>query len=161
MKKLLFVLFIGVLLSSCVTIYVNELPHYEKTFMMDFSEFAKKDFHFTTDIYRGKYISYGFISAKLFPEVKMISRMDEDVNYDENKYMKIDNWLIEKVVYKDILQKIYKQSTALGADAFVDFKIRSTKHPKYNSESGKVYHSNLFIYGDGFIISGLAIKRLD
>ena len=147
------------MLSSCFITF-NKLPHYEQTFIMDFSEFAKKDFHFTTDIYRGKYISYGFISEDLFPEVKTIARSAMGI-YDTIKYIKKDNILIERIAYDDILRKIYKKATALGADAFVDFKLKYISNPKQKYGDWIRYEPGIIINGYGYTITGLAIKRLD
>lgn len=147
-------------LSSCGAVYFDNLPHTELSSSLDFSEYAKKNFHFTTDVYRGKYISYGYLTEEIYPEVKYIHRGDVD-DYDNRKYYKTGNCLVEILTYKEVLAKIYTKAVELGADGFMDLSIQVEEHPSYVSIPSTNMYAGMQSKGYGIKITGLAIKRLD
>jgi len=155
MRKLTGIILLSVLINSCGVTNRN-LPHLEYSFDIDFSKYAKNNFLITTDIYRGKYISYGIMEYTIFPSEKMIvyrGRMSS-FKYDKEKYYIKGQWLIEKLKIENVIDKIYNKAIKLGADAMIDLKIKEVSRISNNLNADHTY-------APGIKVRALAIKRLD
>ena len=152
MKKCLIIIFIGLL--SCTSM-PKKYERVESYFILDFSKYNDLGFLFTPGDYNGEYKAIGNISYKYIPAAELIKKPEIDnTNY---KYVKcrIDTSskiVIEKLNFEEIMDTIYKNVKAKGADAILYLKIEP--------ESEAYSFKNLTdVTVEGINISGFAIKR--
>jgi hypothetical protein len=152
MKNQILLLGFSFLLLVCSCSIYKDVPHSENVNVIDFNKYSDKGFLFTIDEkYIGKYKSCGLIEVELFPEVK--NQVGE--NYDKNKYISVDLYLIEIISIDQVFDLIYEKAKSIGADAIVNLKISKEENP-HILKTHMAYN-----FCDGYSISGFAIKRLD
>lgn len=157
MRKLTLFLLIITLLNSCA--YQDSLIHYEHNFLIDFREFSKDGFLFSSSNYGGEYESVGILTTSYFPEVTLIPKKHRMADIDTSKYNIAYGFKVEKVNYDDIFSAMHIKAKKLGADAVVDIVISREVHPGLRYYKSNPYNSQLEKYGMGWIVKGMAIKR--
>lgn len=151
MKNILFYflsfVFIVSIFSSCA-VYPH-IKHHEYTYLIDLTKYSDKNFLFTYESYSGKYESCGFVEGELYPEVKYLYDFEKET-YDVSKFIKIDNWIIERISVDQLIEEIYNKVKTSEANAIVNFKIVKKRNPRFEN-----YPT------DGYFISGFAIRRIE
>ncbi|NOZ35660.1 MAG: hypothetical protein GXO80_10230 [Chlorobi bacterium] len=153
-SNLLLIVFFVSVFSSCY-VYPH-LEHSEYTYAVDLNKYSNEDFLFTSEGYNGKYKSCGFVKAELFPEVKYLLRTE---TFDETKYQREGNFIIEKISIDEIINNFYKKAININANAVIRLKIVKKRNPKLKQYPQ--YESKLNDVSEGYFISGFAIKRID
>lgn len=143
--KRIALLLIVLLLAGCATERVTRIQR-EVTFTgFDFRQYTEKGFLFTPDVYTGAYDAIGLLNATVFPE----AFREEEVVKGERK---LGRWHIRPVDAQEAIDEMYRQASALGADALVQFSIKSIEK---DVETGDL--AGLVL--PGIEVSGFAIKR--
>jgi hypothetical protein len=160
MKKLIYLLLV-IFATSCATGLkeLNELKVIfpsEKLYGIDFTPFTKKNFLITPEKYTGNYESIGIINFTAKPGAKYIKlgfKANPDYTEQNNqlKYLESFDWKVDSIIFSDVLNKVYKICTDMGADALVNFKNDII----YDSHSDISNPVTIM----GYEISGFAIKR--
>lgn len=159
MKKIAIVSFALLLMASC-SVQMQELTKIEGYSIMnkiDFRKYSDKGFLITPEKYSGEYHAIGMIDFLRMPGAVYVKRTKLDEN---NKPVKADfghpaetekNWVPENINMDVVLEELYKQCVALGADAIINFNI----------EPNSVLHGGITnpVTVEGVRITGFAIKR--
>jgi hypothetical protein len=159
MRKLFVIITLSILFAGCGFLQTS-LPHYEQNFLIDFRKYSSHDFLFSTGDFNGKYTSIGILTTDYFPEVKLKPRGEKGRNYDKEKYMEVNNFLVEKINYDDVINKMYKEAESKGANAVINILVSREQHPYYIPNLKSYYDPYLQSLGYGWVITGMAIKRL-
>lgn len=152
MKKLLFlVCILAIVIQSCKTAQISQIPKREIFSGIDFREYTNKGFLFTPEKFEGNYESVGMVSFLIMPEA-VKRRAETNPNpgsWQDPGY--IYNWEVKKIDIQNAVDGIYKRCVEMGADALVNFKseINIEDYP-YLIPPFKI---------EGYRISGFAIKR--
>jgi hypothetical protein len=152
----------GILLftvASC-TVQMKELTRVEGYTIMnkiDFRKYSDKGFLITPEKYPGEYHAIGMIDFIKMPGAVYVKRTKLDEN---NKPVTPEfghpaeiekNWVPENINMDAVLEELYKQCVALGADAIINFNV----------EPNSVLHGGISnpVTIEGVRITGFAIKR--
>lgn len=148
-----------VIMASC-TFQMKEITKIQGYTIMnkiDFRKYSDKGFLITPEKYSGEYHAVGMIDFIKMPGAVYVKRTRLD---DNNKPVtpefghpaEIDkNWVPENINMDAVLEDLYKQCVALGADAIINF----------NLETNSVLHGGITnpVTIEGVRITGFAIKR--
>jgi len=148
-----------VIMTSC-TVQMKEITKIQGYTIMnkiDFRKYSDKGFLITPEKYSGEYHAVGMIDFIKMPAAVYVKRTRLD---DNNKPVtpefghpaEIDkNWVPENINMDAVLEDLYKQCVALGADAIINF----------NLEPNSVLHAGITnpVTIEGVRITGFAIKR--
>lgn len=148
-----------VIMASC-TVQMKEITKIQGYTIMnkiDFRKYSDKGFLITPEKYSGEYHAVGMIDFIKMPGAVYVKRTRLD---DNNKPVtpefghpaEIDkNWVPENINMDAVLEDLYKQCVALGADAIINF----------NLETNSVLHGGITnpVTIEGVRITGFAIKR--
>ncbi len=107
---------------------------------IDLRPYTKKGFLITPGEYHGNFEAIGIINYSLWPGAKR-----RIINITAGPVAK--DWEVENVKIDEVLDRAYKEATALGADAITHFDVRSITRT--------IEGATL----TGVEISGFAIKR--
>lgn len=144
MKRIVLLL-ATLLLAGCATERIARIPR-EVTFAgFDFRPYTERGFMFTPDVYGGEYDAIGLVSATIYPEAyrEHQSRGAETA---------LGKWSIKDVDAQEAIDEMYRRASTLGADALVQFTIKSIEK---TVETGDIRGLTL----SGVEVSGFAIKR--
>jgi hypothetical protein len=147
------------IMASC-SVQMKELTKIEGYTIMnkiDFRKYSDKGFLITPEKYSGDYHAIGIIDFIKMPGAVYVKRTKLDEN---NKPVTPEfghpaevekNWVPENINMDAVLEELYKQCVALGADAIVNFNV----------ESNSVLHGGITnpVTIEGVRITGFAIKR--
>jgi hypothetical protein len=103
---------------------------------IDFTEYSRQGFMFTTEMYQGPYESIGIIYVTMHAEGKL-----ETVNA-------VQRWIFSDLKVQDVIAEAHRKATGMGADAVVKLDIRA------NDKTVGL------ITVPGIEVSGFAIRRL-
>lgn len=159
MKRIAVFAFALVIMASC-TVQMKEITKIQGYTIMnkiDFRKYSDKGFLITPEKYSGEYHAVGMIDFIKMPGAVYVKRTRLD---DNNKPVtpefghpaEIDkNWVPENINMDAVLEDLYKQCVALGADAIINF----------NLETNSVLHGGITnpVTIEGVRITGFAIKR--
>lgn len=159
MKRIAVFAFALVIMASC-TVQMKEITKIQGYAIMnkiDFRKYSDKGFLITPEKYSGEYHAVGMIDFIKMPGAVYVKRTRLD---DNNKPVtpefghpaEIDkNWVPENINMDAVLEDLYKQCVALGADAIINF----------NLETNSVLHGGITnpVTIEGVRITGFAIKR--
>jgi hypothetical protein len=114
----------------------------------DFSNYSKKGFLFTPNLYQGDYETIGLIQLSYTPQAKY------DLIRAKQRYGKPPyGWEVDEINPKKAIKAIYKECVEMGADALTQMKIET-----FFEHQAQDTHSPITIIG--IKISGFAIKRI-
>ncbi len=117
----------------------------------DFSDYSKKGFLFTPNLYQGDYKAIGLIQLSFAPHAKLTEVRGKD-KYIRRAYAKKD-WKVDEFNSKKAIESIYKSCVEIGADALTQMKIETFFE---HHAQGTLYPITI----PGIKISGFAIKRI-
>jgi len=158
MKKIAVFILSLVVMASCVQMQeLTKIQGYTIMNKIDFRKYSDKGFLITPEKYSGEYHAVGMIDFIKMPGAVYVKRTKLDEN---NKPVTPEfghpaqvekDWVPEKMNMDAVLEELYKQCVALGADAIINFTI----------ESNSVLHGGIAnpVTVEGVRITGFAIKR--
>ena len=159
MKKALVFAFGLLILTSC-SVQMKELTKIQGYAIMnkiDFRKYSEKGFLITPEKYSGEYHAIGMIDFIKMPGAVYVKRTKLDENnkpvtpeFGHPAEME-NNWVPETINMEAVLDELYKQCVALGADAIINFNV----------EPNSVLHGGITnpVTIEGVRITGFAIKR--
>lgn len=119
------------------------IPGQISSYVVDFTPYVKKGFLITPEAYRGDYDGVGYIEISYRPPIRKTKVEGPGVFGTMAEYEDIT----VEFNLGDALDAMYRQATDMGADAVMNFQMRSEK-----------FLINMK-FVDGLVLSGYAIKR--
>jgi hypothetical protein len=104
---------------------------------IDFSPYTKQGFFFSTEMFPGTYEPVGLVTVTTIPPAHQ--------EHDEIGYVV---WRIQPVLLKDVVDTMYQRAKSMGADALVNFRVR-TYQDRIDLQTTR----------DAVELSGFAIRR--
>ena len=148
MKRIIVLFSFMLLLSSCSNSY--NIERFTEVFGFNFTKYSNEGFLITPEGYNEEYESLGLIQLRLYPAVK---RSLPAGDYDN--YVKVsiggNAHYIERITADMLLDSLYTEAKALGADAIINFKHTVLDETPLTKNYPKGIQVNS--------VSGLAIKR--
>ncbi len=159
MKKIVAFALAMIVMASC-SVQMKEMSKIEGYSILnkiDFRKFSDKGFLITPEKYTGEYHAVGMIDFIKMPGAVYIKRTKLD---DNNKPVTPEfghpaeiekTWVTDNINMDAVLEELYKQCVALGADAIINFNI----------QPNTVLHGGILnpVTIEGVRITGYAIKR--
>jgi len=117
----------------------------------DFSDYSKKGFLFTPNLYQGDYETFGLIQLSYTPQAKL-TEIRVEHKYKSRSYVKKE-WKVDEINPKKAIESIYKACVEMGADALTRMEIETffERHAQGTTKPITI---------PGIKISGFAIKRI-
>lgn len=159
MKKVLVILGIVLLFTSCTTITIlNSVQKEESFYGIDFRTYTEKGFLMTPENYSGEYESIGLITYKIIPAAKyvLINNKTKNVLY-YNTYTDTYYWIKDDINFQNVLDSVYVNCVSMGADALINLKMNLISKEYLLDKYSKPISNPVTI--SGYEISGYAIKR--
>jgi hypothetical protein len=160
MKKIILIALITAIFVSC-SAPLKELSRIEGYGIMnkiDFRKYTEKGFLITPEKYNGEYQSIGMIDYIKMPGASYIKRAKTDDNGNPvapefGHPAELDkHWVTDNMNLDAVLEELYKQCIAMGADAIINFSLI----PNSVTHGGITNPVTI----EGIRITGLAIKRI-
>lgn len=157
MKKLL-TLFTIILFAGCGTFSssVSERDEFYAVHGYDFTDYTKKGFMFTPEMYQENYESVGLIEISYSPsflEIPGDASGDALMDYQDSRVYRdpVEDkyWRVSRASSEELIERAYEQATELGADALVNFRLVSDTW------------TNGQLAVETLTLRGFAIKRTD
>jgi hypothetical protein len=159
MKKIAVFILALLVVTSC-SVQMQELKKIEGYSILnkiDFRKYSDKGFLITPEKYSGEYHAIGMIDFIKMPGAVYVKRTKLDEN---NKPVAPEfghpaevekTWVPDNINIDAVLEDLYKQCVALGADAIINFNV----------EPNSVLHGGIQnpVTIEGVRITGFAIKR--
>jgi len=163
MKKLLFYVFIIVLLSGCTTAFkiakldeLQEIAEIKNFNSIDFTTYTAKGFFITPEKYMGEYNSIGIVRYEVYPgatyvKTSSIPNPEFGKTTGASAVIFLKEWKVNYISLQEVLGGMYEQCKKMGADALVNFEVKPSAFPYLGISNPTSIN--------GYIISGFAIKR--
>lgn len=156
MRKLIFVIFVCVLFSSCST---NRIVYTSLSGMIDYSKYTQKGFFITeSNSVSFEYVPVGSVYAEISSGYEVIGeKIDTFYNDLEKSYYSVkkktfredyNGWRNADI--NNAIDMIYSKSIQTGANGIINLQTKYIP-PVYDSK-------NALIYSDRVYVSGMAIK---
>src|SRR4051812_45764580 len=85
---------------------------------IDFTDYTKQGFMFTTQPYGGKYESIGIITVTMYPEGHLVKHESKAMAEEES-------WEFSPLNVQDVLREAHARAKAMGANAIINFSVRA------------------------------------
>ena len=131
---------------SCST--VTYIPAATQFYAIDFSKYTELGFLITPEKFIGEYESIGIVAVDSYPEYKN-SGLERN---NQGAIIDVGSWQSAPLPINEVIDKVYDQSKAMGANALMNFKTEAI------SRSVDIGNSKILTI-DGTRVSGFAIKR--
>lgn len=162
MKKLLPIVMVSLLLSSC-TFSFYPRSYEENVSYYDFNRYNSEGFFISVDSYNGSYTPVGYLDITVCPGDSVIGAESKGKLIKEYPLIKVDEntearsvtgkGMVTRKISSDLLLSILvKKAKEKGANGLVDFKVKEFSTFRY------VYGLKI-VNLDYYQLSGLAIKR--